>query len=278
MKMNQNTTKPSFLKWFLMILFPPYGVYVFLFKTKFRWFVKAPVGIIALIFLILSIDTALNPYRVEDDQSEKVITAYLNQHDDDHMGKFRTIERKGAFAWKEKTYIVYRTLTTNGTFDFIIAGKENGKYKVDGIFQTYPVQVWKQKDDETQFPTAPMAMLFIYEHQEQLGNLKKVYTKDNQLFFKTSKGTFQYIFMKNKITEITKETGEIVLQEKDQYTLPEKVVDYFDKNKKELGKINEVFEYGMDTEKESYHIRTPKGHYRVDVYDNGDIKLLKANE
>lgn len=277
MKNENQASSPLLGRMFLFLLFPPYGLYVFLFKTKVRWYVKVPVSLIVAVFFILAIDQSLNPYRVEDVQAEKVIISYLEKHPDEHMGTFRKSERNGMFRWKNESFISFRTLTMNGLYDFVVKSNKDGTYTVDSIYQTYPTQLWK-KESSTKLPAYPMAMSYFYEHREELGELKSSREEKNFLKIETTKGEYRYRFAKNRVISVEKETGEIILQEKDEYDVPPIVRKYFKKNEAKLGKISSIFGYEMDTQKESYHLRTEKGRYRVDCFDDRNIELLKANE
>lgn len=278
MKIEQKTSKLPFWKWFLMLLIPPYGIYYLLFRSRFKWYIKIPLGIALILILVLAIDQKMNPYRVENVQVDKSITVYLSKHSDEKMGTFRAADRKGAFVWNKKTQIVYRTLTSTGLYDFIMEPSKPGEFKVDGVFQTYPVVAWRSQEFKDRYPTAPMAMLYFYDHKKELGDLKSATEDDSVNTIKTTKGTFRYTFEKDKVVFVKKTDGEIVLQQKNEYDMPEDAKKYFKKHEKELGKLKEVYGYDMDSKKEMYYVKTSNGIYRVDDYRNGNIKLLQEHD
>lgn len=267
-----------FWKWLLMLLFIPYGLYYLVFQSKLKWFVKIPVTFVLLLLSILSLDQALHPYRVEEKLVKETMTHYLAQHSNERMGNLREMDREGAFVWKKDTHIVYRTLTTNGLYDVIVVESGKGEYSVNGVFQVYPTSLWMNEKSKDIYPTAPMAMLYFYKHQKELGALKNVFEKNGTYDLETTKGIYRYSFKKDKVVSVEKKTGEIILQQKNEYTMPEDAVNYFEKHQKDLGKVLEVYGYDMDTEKEMYYVKTTQDIYRVDDYGNGNIKLLKMNE
>jgi hypothetical protein len=264
-------------KRFLMMLFPPYGIYYLLFKSRFKWFIKIPISFILILFLIVAIDQAVNPFRVENVLVEEEISAYLMEHSEEKMGTLKYADRKGAFLWDENTHLVYRTLTSKGLFDFVMTPKSEGEYKVSGVFQSYPTIAWRSEEDKERYPTAPSAMLYFYKHKEELGDLKTATEDENVNIIQTTKGTFRYTFEKNKVVSVEKETGEIVLDQKNEYDMPEGAIEYFSKNENELGKLTEVYGYDIEPEKEMYFVKTNQGLYRVDIYTNGSIKLLQQD-
>lgn len=261
-------------KWIIMLLFPPYAFYLLIFKTSIHWSIKTIASFIFAVLLIAVVDASLNPSRVEDTLVDEVISNYLTTHKDENMGNIRKTEREGVFKVNESSYLSYKTLTTNGVYDFVILIK-NSEYEVNGIYQTYPTQNWNENLDEQKLP--PVAMIYLYENIDKYGELKSVAIQDEIYTLETTEGTYLMKFEKNKVVSITTDDGQKLFQEPSNYTLPKKVLTYFEKHE-ELGEITSVFSYEIDTEKESYHLRTSEGRYRVDIYDNGDIDLLEANE
>lgn len=263
----------SISKWMLMLIFPPFGFYYFIFKSKVKWFVKIPVSLILVVVVILAVDQTANPYRVEDAQVKEAITTYIDKKTDMRLGSLRATDRQGTFVWDDKTQLVYRTLTTHGLYDFVMTPDESNAFKVNAIYQTHPVTAWKSEEFEEKLPTIPMAMLYFYEQRDVLGDLKTA-TEDEGVI-KTTKGTFHYVFDKNKVIYVKKEDGETILEQKNEYNIPEEAVKYFEKNQDELGKLIETYGYDMDTKKEMYFVKTNKGDYRIDDYRDGNIDLMK---
>lgn len=272
---NKEKTGSSFIRWFFYLLFPPYAIFVLVFRSKKKWYIRFPIALLIIFILILSADQTINPYRVETYQVEKTIDTFISKPGNESFGELVSVERQGAFPWKKKTEVVYKVLTKNGLYDFVLNNSKENEYKVDAIYEPYPSQSWLLNEN-LDLPSYPTAMVYFYENQDKLGTVKSGSEKDGQSIIKTDKGTFKYKFSKNKVVSVTNGSGKEVLKQKNQYILPESVHKYFEKHKKEIGTIKDVFDYDMDTEKESYHLKSDKGRYRVDIYPDGNIKLLEA--
>lgn len=270
-KENQSSLK----RWFMMFIFPPYGMYYFLFKSKVRWLLKIPISLILILVMILSIDQTVNPYRVEESQVQKSIVEYINENPNMKLGSLRAIDRQGAFTWKQEAHLVYRTLTTKGLYDFVMIPDGTNTFKVNAVYQTHPIEIWKNEEYENLYPAEPMAMLYFYEQHEVLGDLKDVKKEGEINLMETTKGTYRYIFDKNKVVSVINEDGKEILQQKNEYNLPKEAEKYFKKNEDDLGKIIKIYDYDMDKEKEMFFVRTEKGNYRVDDYRNGNMELMK---
>lgn len=277
LKTNRSNKIP-FWKYFLMIAFLPYGLYYFIFKSKVKWFVKIPLSIIIMVILIVAIDQKVNPYRVEDKLVNDTIQSFMTKQNKEKVGVVKSIKREGEFIWKKKTYIVYRTSTTKNLYDFVVTVDKKDSYKVSGIYQTYPVSKWDEELSDNMLPAPPMAMLYFYEQKEKIGNVKTVTMIDGNNIVDTTKGKYKFVFEKNKVVLIEKENGQIVLQQKNEYSLPKEAIKYFKKHKNGIGELLEVYSFELDDKKEMFFVKTTKGIYRVDDYRNGHIKLLKQNE
>ncbi|RKO61698.1 hypothetical protein [Caldibacillus debilis] len=261
-------------KWVAGWLLPPYGLYLLFSSNRFGRLVKVPLSILAILILVIAVDTTLYPHRVEDALVKKEITRFLSENSSFSLGGFRKAERIDAFVWKKKTYLVYRTLTHNGSLDFILLASKEGEYKTEAVYQTYPEKRWVT---EKIFPLPPRAMLEFYEHRTKFGDLQRVWEEAGSLLAKTTEGTYRLTLERGRLAAVEDQSGKRVWKAEIQYELPKKVLDYFRKHEANLGKIDKVFGYEMDAEKESYHLSTDKGWYRVDIYDGGAIEIWKAN-
>lgn len=261
-------------KWSLMLLFFPYGLYHLLFKSKLSWFIRIPVVFLIFVFLILSIDAAINPYRVEERNVKELIQSYIQSQSKEDFGVFRDAERQGNFVWKKDGYVVYRTITTKNAYDFVIGVNDQGKYDVSVIYQNYPVSSWT-KEEDLSLPAPPMALVYFYQHQDVLGEVNSIEKKGGVWWLTTKKGRFRCEWKKNKIVKVLKENGVLVLQQKDSYTLPKKAEKFMKKHESEYGKVFQVYGYELTPTKELYYLKTSKGIYRIDDDRKGNIKLFK---
>jgi|HigsolmetaAR206D_1030411.scaffolds.fasta_scaffold00120_19 hypothetical protein len=270
--LNTTSTEPWW-KWVAGWLIPPFGLSLLFPKSRFGRLLKIPLVILVGLILIISVDTVLYPHRVEDVLVKKEIIGFLSENKNLSLGEFRKSERVGAFALKKRVYLVYRMLTRNGSYDFILLVKKEGTYKTEAIYQTYPNEEWVTAKT---FPLPPRAMLVFYEHRTKFGELQKVWNEKGEIMARTTKGTYQLTLEKGQLTEVKNKSGKTEWEHEIQYELPKRAVAYFRKHEKELGKIDMVFGYDMDPEKEIYRLSTDKGWYRVDVYDDGTIKIFEA--
>lgn len=272
--MKETKAKSSFGGYFLWIMFPPYGIYK-LFRSKVRWYIKVPIILILALFITLAVDQSLKPHRVEDMEAKKLIASYLTDVDpEEDMGELRKVDRIGAFLWNEKTKIVYRTLTKNGLYNFVLESSGNDNYDIDSIYEAYPITRWI-KESKEEYPALPMAMVYFQDNIETFGVIQEDVSDEETYSIKSEKGVFKYNIANNGVTSVQTETGEFILD--DQILLPIKVRNYFEKNEEELGKEPEVVGYEFNDSGESFFIQTEKSYYRVDVMDNGDIDLLEAS-
>lgn len=274
LKINQVKEK-LWLKWFFMVIFPPYALYYFLFKTKVKWYIKVPVTIFFIFIVIAAIDQRLNPFRVEESLVSKEINFYIKDHHELELGDLRVADRQGAFLWDENTNIVYRTLTTKGLYDFVIVETRPENYEVKGIYQTYPEEKWVVNSDD-KYTSQPMAILYLFENNEKIGDIKTFKEEDGKNVVETTKGKYYYTFEKNKVINVKDENGKVILKQKNEYTMPDVGYKYFKKNEDKVGKLIEVFDYKMDEEKEMFYIKSTNGIYRIDDYRDGNINLLKG--
>lgn len=276
--MKKNSKMPDQIplwKWAIGILFPFYGLYLLFSKTRFRWFVKLIILVFTALVSIVAIDTVLNPHRVEETVAQKEIKRFIQASGDIDFGRFRKAEREGVFLWNDEPHVVYRILTDVGEFDFVLIadGKEN--LKTEAVYQTYPTDEWLKKST---LPLPPDAMIITEQLQAEVGEIESAENMEDEheWVIKTDKGTFQLMFLEGQLVEILDETGSAVFKRERLYALPKKAESYLQKHEKKHGKIEAVFGYDMDPVKESYHVQTDKGLFRVDVYDNGKIELLEA--
>lgn len=271
----KNNSKEMFSKWLVMLIFPPYAIFHFFFKSKVKWFIKIPIFLLLMIVSLVAIDQTTNPYRVEDSLTKESILKYMNHHPELKMGTLRALDRQDVFLWNDKTHIVYRTLTTNGLYDFVVTPNDKNDFRVTGVFQTHPVVTWVSDEYKEIFPAYPMAMLYFYQNKDVLGYLLEGYHDESSGKITTTKGTFRYVFQKNKVISVEDEEGNILLKQENKYDIPKEAVKYLKKNEQKFGKLVDAYGYQMDSEKEMYFIRTTDGMFRIDDYRNGNMELMK---
>lgn len=252
-------------KWLWYLLFPPYGLFVLLFKSKAKWYLKTIAVSILVMFLVLAIDQAVYPTRVEDHFSKELIQEAIKDEEVWH------VDRLGAFPHKEKTFVLYRTTTNKNLYHVLVLTDPSNELQVDGIYQLGLEESWIKEPSES-FDIPPIIYLALYESEIDYGEWV---WNEEEGFIETEKDAFTYMIHGERDVSIYQE-GE--LKENIQVTglLPQKASKHFEKNQDELGVLEGVMDYTIDDGYESYYVQTNTGLYRVDRYPNGEIELLQG--
>lgn len=269
---SHDEVKVSIWQWMMGLVFPPYIIHLLFSKSRYYKLILIPFAILFVLVVITSVDTVLNPYRVETDLVEELVVDYVEKRMKDET--FRKTERIGVLSWDQRDYLLYRVLTSGGSFDFVITPKSEGAYEVVAVYQTHPDEGWVERSD---FILPPRAMDGLTDHTGKIGNIKNTWEEDGEYFVETSKGKYRVLAQFGQLIAIVDESGQTILSRSQSYVLPEKAVKYFSKNKEEFGEVKDVFDYEFEKDRESFHVLTDKDHwFRVDVYDSGAIEFFKA--
>lgn len=89
-----------------MIIFPPYALYLFLFKTKVSKYMKAIVIVFVSILLFIIVDTVRYPNRIHDEVVFSHIQEIKSEGKID-IGTIYNIEKKTTFKYKDGEYLAY---------------------------------------------------------------------------------------------------------------------------------------------------------------------------
>src|SRR5690625_3275762 len=120
----------------MYLIFPPYGLYVLLFKSKLKWYFKTAIVLFFALIFALSVDLVLSPHRVEE---TNVANFIRSEFDDQTWG----IQRFESFRLNNRGYVLYRGIAGDALYHFVITSDEEG-LKMDGVYEMYPQLGWIQ--------------------------------------------------------------------------------------------------------------------------------------
>lgn len=116
------------------IIFLPYALYLFLFKTKVSKYIKAIVVIILSIALFFIYDTVKYPNRVHNELAYKNIQE-LSLDKDIELNNVFHIEKKKIFNYKQKEYITYHIYDEDSVYYGIFKIEDyNKKYELKYLY------------------------------------------------------------------------------------------------------------------------------------------------
>lgn len=282
MKVEPTQTKQSNgWGWIWWVLFPPYAMYRFARYNPLKWYFKTPILLILSLVVLLSVDLAANPHRVEEAEAEKTIMTYLEK--ESPTESFRKIERVGrgySIKGKEVQEVVYyRALTGMSLYEIGLTTTDGKRLSVDHAEQLYPIRI-EAKDMKER--TNPEVAVWLYENESLVGKPKElVENRKDELTqeVKTEKGTFEFKVGNQSVYEVNDiKKKSSILKRENEPVLPEEIADYLKKNESKVGELSKVLAYELDNSKEKYYFRTTKGDFLTESYDDGTIDIKKRNE
>lgn len=92
---------------FWMIFFFPYGLYLFLFKTKVKKRFKVIVGTIFALIIILFIDIAVYPNRVYDNVAKETYEQFISENTDLKLDKPSYVSKSSHFNINNEMYFSF---------------------------------------------------------------------------------------------------------------------------------------------------------------------------
>ena len=249
------------------VVFLPYAVYHFVRYSPKKWYVKVPVVLVMTFVLLLSVDLALSPNRVEEGV----------------LGELQKVERLGdgfSLQGKEQqTLVYYRALTESGLYHFGLSSKDGKALNVEHVEQLFPIRIdIKDSGERTKAEVA----VWLKQHQEEIGKPKElIESSDEELSqtVKTDKGTFEFKLGSQSIYEVNRiDKEESILKRANEPILPENLLDYLMKNEEKIGELTRALAYEMDGSKEKYYFRTSTGDFLAEIYHDGSINIKKRKE
>ncbi|WP_442638091.1 hypothetical protein [Rossellomorea marisflavi] len=267
--------------WIWWVLFPPYAMYRFIRYNSMKWYFKTPIVFILTLVIILSVDLALYPNRVEEAQAEKAITTYLA--DANPSESFRKVERVGrGYSVKGKDVqevVYYRAISGISLFELGLNTNDGQELTVSHGEQLYPIRI-EEKDMDKR--TEAEVAVWLYKHKDEVGKPKELISNDQESLtqvVKTEKGVYEFKVGNQSVYEVNRiDKKKNVLKRDNAPILPSEVTDYLKKNKEKVGTLKKVLAYELDAVGEKYYFRTSNGDYLTVSEDNGHIELKKRNE
>lgn len=275
--MNNETPKKPNWKW-LWWLIPPVAI---LRHQNMKWYVKTPVILICLLVLLISLDLAFAPHRVEEAEAEKVVTAYLNKKVPGET--VRSVERKGEgaslTASENQRVVYYRALTDSGLYQLGLTTSDGEKLEIHHAEQLFPIRIdLLSSVDRTKAEVA----IWLLQHEKEVGKAQSlVKSADEGLtqVVKTDIGVYEFKVGNQSVYEVNRiDEKESILKRQNEPVLPEEIAGYVKKNEKKVGKLTRVLAYEMDAEKEKYYFRTSTGDFLAEIFDDGQIEIKKRNK
>ena len=263
------------------VLFPPYAIYRFIRYSPKKWYIKIPVTFIIVFVMIISLDLAISPHRVEQAEAKQAITFFTSERG--AMGETRKVERIGEGVSikgkKLETVVYYRALTENGLYNFGLFSKNGKELNVKYVEQLYPIRI-DVKDSEER-AKAEVA-IWLKENQEKIGKATELLeTSEDGLAqtVKTNKGVYEFKIGGQSVYEVNRiDKKENLLKQKNEPTLPAVMQKYLKKDEEKIGKLTKTLGYEMNSLKETYYFRTTKGDFRAEIYHDGSVEIGKKRE
>lgn len=272
--------KKKAFKW--LFIFPPYGIYL-LYKYKIlNPIITTIITIIGLLIIVITIDTVVNPYRTYNSVADKAIKEF-NIKNENKMGNIRFVEREDNIKIENINYLKYSIYTNEGKYYAYL--KPNGKQlNVSGIYQIEPER--KPIYGEDILPkyiskVFPEITVFMDGNSDKYGKykrLKKTVDKETQII-ETTKGIYKFEVEFDQVVKIYKiganGEGELLYSKEPQLKLNSKIAKGL-KKYKDAGNVEKVLSCEFYTDKIVQVIKTTNGIYKLDLYDDGRIKIFKG--
>lgn len=118
------------------IIFFPYALYLFLFKTNISKYIKAVVVVFLSILMFFVVDTVKNPNRVYNEIAFEEINKFSKANADLNIGEVHTLDKVDNFMYKENEYIVFNLTDDNSMYYGIFKiEKYNKKYEMSFLYK-----------------------------------------------------------------------------------------------------------------------------------------------
>jgi hypothetical protein len=273
-------TSKTMSRWW-WVVFLPYAVYHFVRYSPKKWYVKVPVVLVVAFVLLVSVDLALSPNRVEEAEAKQAISSFVEE--EGVLGELQKVERLGegvSLQGKEQqTLVYYRTLTESGLYHFGLSSKDGKALNVQHVEQLFPIRIdIKDSGERTKAEVA----VWLKQHQEEIGKAKElVESSDEELSqtVKTDKGIFEFKIGNQSVYEVNRiDKKESILKRANEPVLPAIMLDYLAKNEEKIGKLTRSLAYEMDDSKEKYYFRTSTGDFLAEINHDGSINIKKRKE
>lgn len=263
------------------VLFPPYAIYRFIRYSPKRWYVKIPVVIVITFVMILSLDLAFSPHRVEQAEAKVSIASFTAEKGS--LGVTQKVERLGqgvsVQGKKLETVVYYRALTESGLFNIGLTSTDGKELVVQYVEQLFPIRIDIQDSGER--AKAEVA-IWLQENQEKIGKVEELLKTDEENLtqtVKTNKGIYEFKVGNQSVYEVNRiDKTESLLKENNEPVLPTVLQKYLKKNEKEIGTLTKTLAYEMDNTKEKYYFRTTTGDFLAEVYHDGSVDIGKRRE
>lgn len=267
--------------WIWWVVFPPYALYLFFRYSPLRWYIKVPVILIITLAIVVSVDLAVSPNRVEIAQAKKAITSYVGTElDEETVVAIKRIGQ-GTSVTKEDVQLAvyYRVVTENSLYHMGLVAKDDNQLMVHHVEQLFPI---RQDIQNFKNRTKAEVAIWLKDNEEQVGKGVSLISEDtskNVQRVTTEKGTHEFWYTTQTLYQVKHIEDEKVLHESGQEpVLPQEVIDYLLENEERVGSLTRVLAYELDSGVERYYFLTSNGSFTSEIHPDGHIDINKRNE
>lgn len=267
--------------WIWWVIFPPYAMYRFMRYSTMKWFIKVPVLLVLTLAIVMAVDLAVSPHRVEIAIAEKAIDSYVKEELEgetmvltERMGEGTSVKSEAI-----QLTVYYRVVTENSLYHMGLVSDDGSKLVVQHVEQLFPI-----RQDIKGFESRSKADVAIWlkENEAEVGVPLKL-TKDeaskNMQTILTANGEYNFHYTNTHLYEV-QATGEDKALYKTEETppLPKEIKKYLKKNKDRIGVLTRVLAYELNGGVERYHVLTSEGNFRFDMHPDGSVAIDKRSE
>ena len=261
--------------WLWLIFFMPVGLYkAFKYKAFNKWILYIGLSIFSL-FVVLSVDLILNPYRVIDLEMKKVV------NENDKLGEYRRGEIVGNL---DNKYIIYNVVTTNGIYDIYVS-KNHTVNAIKGISPNREIILENNFEIKNKDIHAEILRFFnINDNSEKYGEIKGIEESDtNSQTIKTTNGVFKFNIEYEQVVQIEEKEDngayKVVYNKEPIINLPKDIQKLMKKREKKLGKIKKVVSYKVNEKYIEYVVQMDNSNlYKIQIANDNTITIYNSDK
>lgn len=267
--------------WIWWILFPPYAIYRFMRYSRLKWFVKVPVFLIITLAIVMAVDLAVSPHRVEIAVAEKAIDSYLKGEIEGESMLLSERLGEGVSVTPEtkQLTVYYRVVTENSVYHMGLVSDDGNRLLVQQVEQLFPIrQNVKGFENRSKADIA----IWLKEHEESVGvpqKMKKDDSPNNTQTILTSMGEYEFLYTNSHLYQVKdNKTNKVLMKVEETPPLPKEITEYLEKNKERVGSLTRVLAYELVEGVERYYLVTSEGTFMTESHSDGKIVINKRNE
>lgn len=275
---DNNTSKGAWIWW---VIFPPYAMYRFMRYSSMKWYIKVPVLLVLTLAIVMAVDLAVAPHRVENAMAEKAIDSYLKEKLQSESVVATERLGEGASVTSETTQLAvyYRVITEKSLYYIGLVSEDGSELLVHHVEQLFPIrQDIEGFEDRSKVDVA----IWLKENEAEVGiplKLTKDESLENRQTVLTDKGEYEFLYTNPHLYQVNDMKSKKVLMEvKQEPQLPNAISEYVNKNEDMLGSLTRVLAYELVGGVERYYLLTSEGNFMTESHPDGRIDINKRNE